>query len=183
MRRRVTKQQIALTIGLLALLVAAGYWWSPHIWWAYMVSRSGAKIAAVPISTLQAPGKTQDWFTCRIGPLEFQTPPEIAEEAERSVSKKDRTMISLKAPAVELLIFVPFREPAKAQPAPLVELADYLKLRPMQMIADSFRASTDDFRWTMSRAALQRFQMLLNVGLRYPQYSHSRGMKVESSSN
>lgn len=181
MRRRITKQQIALTIGLLTLLAAAGFWWSPHIWWAYNISRSGAKIAPVPVSPLQASGKTEGWFTCRIGALQFRAPPEIAEEAERSVAKKDKTMISLKAPSVELLIFVPFKAPEGARSPPLVEMADYLKLDPMHLIAESFGASTSDFRWTMSRAELQRHQILLNVGHLFPPYPHTRGTKVESS--
>jgi hypothetical protein len=90
-------------------------------------------------------------------------------------------MISLKVPSMELLIFVPVQAPADAPPPPIVEVADYLKLTPMQMIVDSFRASTDDFRWTMSRSALHRLQVLLNVGFLFPQYPHARGMKVESS--
>jgi len=176
MRRRATKKQIALTIGLLILLVAVGYWWAPHVWWAFMISRNGAKIPSIPISTLQAPGQTQGWFTCRIGPLSFKVPPEIAEEAERSVAKKNKSMISLKSPSLELMAFVPFQIPAGAQ-LPLMQMASHLKLSPMKMIADSFRASTDDFRWTMSHAELQRHQMMLNLGSMYP---HLRGTRVES---
>jgi hypothetical protein len=176
MRRRVTKQQIALTVGLLTVVVAAGYWWSPHIWWAYMVSRTGAKVPSIPVTTLQGAGQTQGWFTCTIGPLSFKLPPEIAEEADRSVAKKNKSMISLKTPAVELLVFVPYQAPAGAQP-PLLQMATQLHLSPMEMIVESFRASTDDFRWTMSRADLQRHQILLNLGYMYP---HLRGTKVES---
>jgi hypothetical protein len=172
----VTKQQIALTVGLLALLAGAGYWWWPHIYWAFLISRGGAKIPGIPISKLDAPGQTKGWFTCTIGPLSFKLPPEIAEEADRSVAKKNSSMISLKTSAVELLVFVPYRTPEGASP-PLVQLAAQLDLSPMELIVDGFRASTDDFRWTMSRAELRRHQTLLNLGYMYP---HVRGTKVES---
>jgi hypothetical protein len=176
MRRRVTKQQMALTIGLLALLVGAGYWWSPHVWWAFLISRSGAKIPSIPVATLQVPGQTQGWFTCRVGPLSFKLPPEIAEEAERSVAKKNKSMISLKTPSLEMMVLVPFQTPEGAQSL-VMQMATYLNRSPMELIADGFRASTDDFRWTMSHAELQRHQMLLNLGQWYP---HVRGTKVES---
>ena len=175
MRRRATKQQIALTIGLLAVLVGAGYWWAPHLWWTFLIARNGAKIPSIPVSALQAPGQTTGWFTCRIGPLTFKLPPEMAEEAERSVAKNKHT-IALKTPSVELLIFVPFKSPTDAQPD-LVQAAARLNRSPMQFIADGYRASTDDFRWTMSRAELLRHQTLLNLGFMYP---HAAGTKVES---
>jgi hypothetical protein len=176
MRRRATKQQIATTIGILTVLVAAGYWWSPHIWWAYMLSRNNAKVPRVPVSTLKAPGQTKGWFTCRVGAVSFKLPPEMAEDAERSVAKKANNMISLKTPTVELLVFIPFEAPAGTK-SQIVQIADYLNRSPMQLIADGFRASTDDFRWTMSRAELERHQILLNLGSMYP---HAPGMKVES---
>ena len=176
MRRPVTKKQIALTVGLLAVLAGAGYWWWPHIYWAFLISRGGAKIPSIPISTLEAPGQTKGWFTCTIGPLSFKLPPEIAEEADRSVARKNRSMVSLKTSSVELLVFVPYQPPAGAKP-PLVQLATQLNLSPMELVVAGFRASTDDFRWTMSHAELQRHQMLLNLGYMYP---HVRGTKVES---
>jgi hypothetical protein len=175
MRRRATKQQIALTIGLLTVLVAAGYWWAPHIWWAYQISRHGAKVPSIPVSALQAPGHTTGWFTARIGPLSFKLPPEIAEEAERSVGKT-RNTISLKTPSVELLIFVPFKSQTGAN-VDLVQAAARLNCSPTQFIAAGYRESTDDFRWTMSRDQLQRHQILLNLGYIYP---HNAGTKVES---
>lgn len=179
MRRPVTKKQIAVTVGVLTVLVAAGYWWSPHIWWAFLISRSGAKVNSIPVAALEAPRQTQGWFTCQIGPLSFKVPSEIAEEAERSIAKKNKSMISLKAPSVELLVHVPIQMPEKPQ-LPLVQLADYLKLSPVQLLADGYRASTADFRWTMSRAELERHQLLLNLGYRFPQYQHHRGTKVEA---
>src|SRR4029079_4448278 len=57
---------------------------------------------------------------------------------------------------------------------------NHLNREPMHLIADSFLASTDDFSWTMSRSELQRHQVLLNIGFLYPQYSHIRGVKVET---
>jgi hypothetical protein len=175
MRRRATKQQIALTIGLLAALIAAGYWWAPHMWWAYLIARRGAHVPSIPVSTLKAPGKTSGWFTCHIGALSLKLPPEMAEDAERSVAK-ERNAISLKTPSAELKIFVPFQAPQGVR-APLVEAAARLNQTPMQLIADGYRASTDDFRWTMSRTELQRHQFLLNLGVMYP---HVAGTKVES---
>ncbi len=97
MRRRATKQQIALTIGLLIVVVAAGFWWMPHIRWAFLISRNRARVPRIPVSVLQAPGKTNGWFTCRVGPLSFKLPPEMAEDAERSVAaKRTKNSISLK---------------------------------------------------------------------------------------
>ena len=175
MRRRATKQQIALTIGLLAVLVAAGSWWAPHIWWTFLIARNGAKIPSIPVSALNAPEQTTGWFTCRIGPLSFKLPPETAEEAERSVAK-NRNAINLKTPSLELTIFVPFKSSTGAQSA-LAQAAAQMNRSPMQFIADGYRASTDDFRWTMSRAELHRHQTLLNLGFMYP---HAAGAKVES---
>ena len=175
MRRRATKPQIALTIGLLAVLVAAGYWWAPHIWWKYLIARNGAKIPRVEVSALEAPGQTSGWFTCRIGALSFRLPPEMAEDAERSVAK-DRNAIILKTPSGELLIFFPFRA-RKGAETELVQVAARLNLSPVQFLADAYRASTDDFRWTMSHAELQRHQILLNVQFMYP---HTAGTKVET---
>lgn len=179
MRRPVTKKQIAVTVGLLTVLIAAGYWWSPHIWWAFQLSRSGAKVPSIAVTALGAPHEMQGWFTCRLGPLSFKLPPEIAEEAERSIARKNKSMISLKTPTVELLIHVPVRISEKTQP-PLVHMAESLNVSPVQMLVDGYRATTDDFRWTMSRAELQRHQMLLNLGYLFPQYQHHRGTKVES---
>lgn len=175
MRRRATKQQIAFTIGLLAVLAAAGYWWSPHLWWAYVIARNQAQIRSIPVSTLEAPGHTDGWFTARIGPLSFKLPPQVAEEAERALTK-ERNVISLKSPSGELQIFVPYQTPAGAM-SDVAQVAAQLNLSPLQFIADSYRTTTDDFRWTMSRAELSRHQVLLNLGHFYP---HVPGMKVET---
>src|SRR5579872_5081191 len=175
MRRRATKPQIALTIGLLTVLVAAGYWWAPHMWWAFLIARRGAQVPSIPVSALKAPGRTSGWFTCRMGALSFKLPPEMAEDAERSVAK-ERNTISLKTPDGELKVFVPYQTPAGIQPA-LVQAATQLNRTPMQLIADGYRASTDDFRWTMSRTELRRHQLLLNLGMMYP---HLAGTNVET---
>jgi hypothetical protein len=176
MRRRATKPQIALTIGLLTAMVAAGYWWFPHIWWSYVIARRGAKIRSVPVSALHAPGQTKGWFTCRAGALSFKLPPDMIDEAERSASKENNAII-IKTRSSE----VQFHVPAKAGPSPhpaLVEAAARLHRSPMQITAETYRASTDDFRWTMSRAELERHQMLVNLGLIF--YPHTAGIKVES---
>jgi hypothetical protein len=36
-------------------------------------------------------------------------------------------------------------------------------MSPMHLVVESFRASSDDFRWSMSRSELHRHQLLLNV--------------------
>ncbi len=180
MRRRVTKQQLAATIGVFAVLAAAGWWWSPHIVWKFMLSRNGAKVPSVPVTTLKAPGQTQGWMTCRAGALTFKLPKDFAESAERSISKKSQAMISFKTGDLEIVVHIPFKVPENAEPPPLVQMADFMKDSPIQMIAESYRTSTDDFRWTMSRDELRRHQMLVNLGFYYPQYQHARGVKAES---
>src|SRR5579872_1276575 len=173
MRRRPTKRQIAGSMCILAAVAAAGYWWSPHVWWAYIVARNHVTIPSVPVAELKAPGKTEGWYDCRIGPLSLKLPPELIEKADSSTAK---STIEFKGRDVELSIHIPYKVPETSRDS-LALIASELKLSPTRLIAESYRASTDDFRWTMSHRALRRHQILLSlVGL----FPHGMATSVET---
>ncbi len=45
----------------------------------------------------------------------------------------------------------------------LEKLAAEFQISPMALVVETFRTSSDDFRWTMSRSELRRHQILLNL--------------------
>src|SRR5216684_2238272 len=133
MRRRATKKQIVASMCLLAAVAGAGYWWWPHLWWSFLMSRNAVKIPSVPVSMLEAPGKTAGWYECRIGPLSLKLPPELAENAERSVNKMS---ISFTNSDQQMMVHVPHTMPPDHQ-AGLVQAADEFHESLMHLIADS----------------------------------------------
>jgi hypothetical protein len=50
-------------------------------------------------------------------------------------------------------------------------------MSPLRIVEESYRTSSDDFRWMMSRAELTRHQILLNMGRTYP---HALASAVET---
>jgi len=180
MRRRATKQQIAVSIGILVAVAAAGFWWAPHIHWVYTLSRQDVKIAPVAVKELKASGATDGWAKCRIGPLSFQLPADFAENAGRELGKSPGT-VTLTEGDLELTLFIPFRVPAD-QKTVLMAMADELHMSMHEMIVAAYRSSTDDFRWTMSRDELLRHQKLLSLS--QPNFfPHDRSVAVETESD
>src|SRR5258707_13483162 len=108
MQPRATKQQIAVSIGILALVAIAGFWWWPHIYWAYILSRRDVKVAPVVVKELKASGRTDGWATCRIGPLAFQLPADFAENASREIGKSAGT-VTLTEGDLEVNLFIPYK--------------------------------------------------------------------------
>ncbi len=79
MRKRATKQQIAVSISVLAVVIGAFIWWWPHLYWSFIIARGQVRVPSVPVSELKAPGKTEGWYECTIGPLQLKVPPKIVE--------------------------------------------------------------------------------------------------------
>src|SRR5258708_36919660 len=77
---------------------------------------------------------------------------------------------------LQVMVHVPHKMPSGHQ-AGLMQIADEFDESLMHLVADSYRASTDDFRWSMSRAELRRHQILLNLGAAFP---HSVASAVET---
>jgi hypothetical protein len=178
MRRRATKQQIAVAIGILMAVAAAGFWWWPHIQWAYIISRNDIKVQAVAVKELKASGSIDGWASCRIGPLSFQLPSELAENAQRDLGKSAGT-VTLTDGDLQLTFFVPVQMSAD-QKTSLMAFADEMHMSLLKMIVASYRSSTDDFRWTMSRDELRSHQRLLSLS--QPQFfPHERGVTVETA--
>ena len=176
MRQRATRGQILISIGLLAAVLLAGFWWWPHIVWSFQVARYGVKIPSVPVSQMRAPGKTADWSNCRLGPMSLKLPAQIAEEAERTAEKNQ---VVLTAGDQQIAINVPFRVPPKG-PNDLSSVAAQLNLTPMRLLEESYRASTDNFRWTMSRSELRRHQLLINLAAMFPHGGGRGASQVET---
>jgi len=174
MRKPATKKQIVTSLCLLAAVAAAGWWWWPHIHFRFQLARNNVHIRSLPVNDLQAPGKTAGWFDCRLGPVSLRLPPALAEKAERSV---DKNFINFTTPDQQLTVVLPTR----LNPAQLAEnqkTIDEFKLSPTRLVAESFRTGTDDFRWSMTRAELQRHQMLLGMGA--TAYPHAHVMAAET---
>jgi hypothetical protein len=178
MRTRATKQQIAVTIGLLIAVAAAGWWWSPHIYWSYLLSRNNYRMAPAQVVEMPTSRPAAGWFACRAGALSFKLPASMAEEAERALAKSPHAL-SITTPTHELTMSIPAEIPADARPN--IELfAARMKVTLMQLLAESYRTGTADFRWTMSRDELYRHQMLLDLSTLYP---HHQVLVVETRSN
>lgn len=163
MRKKATKQQIAVSFGILAVVALAVFWWWPHIYWSVQLSRNQLKIPKVPVTDLKAPDQTSGWYDCRIGPVSFKIPPHLAENAERTSTK---TSINFITPEQELTIHIPFRISAGSI-AEQGKLAAEMKLSPMKLLAQAYSAGTDDFRWTMSRDELRKHQLFLRLASYY----------------
>ncbi len=159
MRKRATKQQIVTSVTVLALVIAAIVWWWPHLNWAFVISRGQLQVPSVPVTQLKAPGKTAGWYDCTIGPLTLKLPPEVVDSAERSTGKSS---LNFTLNDQELAVHVPVRIPAEPEFG-LEKLADEFHLSPMGLVVETFRTSSNDFRWTMSRRELRRHQVLLNL--------------------
>lgn len=159
MRKRATKQQIVVSVCLLAAVAGAGIWWWPHLHWALIIARNQVRVPSVPVAELKAPGKTSGWYDCKIGPLSLKLPAEIVEKADRSVEKSALNFTTANA---ELAIHLPFQVPPDFQ-AEQAKLAADFNLTSMGLVVESFRASTDDFRWSMSRSDLRKHELLMNL--------------------
>jgi hypothetical protein len=122
------------------------------------------RIRSVPVTAMKAPGHTAGWYECRIGPLSLKMPPELAESADRALGKAS---IDFTDADMEMAIAVPFRNPPESQTG-AQQLAATFQMSPIRVLAESYRTSSDDFRWTMSKAELIRHQILLNMVGSYP---------------
>ncbi|MGE5194028.1 MAG: hypothetical protein ACM3U2_16150 [Deltaproteobacteria bacterium] len=174
MRKRATKQQIAASVGLLAAVAGAGYFWWPHIYFKFQLARNEVRIASVPVTELKAPGRTAGWADCRIGPVSLKLPSALAENADRSV---EQGTISFSTPGQQFSTNIPFRIDPQTR-AEHAKLADEFKMSPTRLIAESYRKGTDDFRWSMSREELRHLQVLLQMGV--SNFPHSHAMAVET---
>ena len=170
MRKRATTGQILGSLGLLAAVALAAVFWWPHIVYSFRIARYGVKIPGVPVTAMKAPGKTADWSSCRLGAMALKLPEDFVNEAERTVEKSE---IRLTTPELRVAINVPYRLPAPS-PGDLTSLAAELKVSPIRMLEESYRASTDDFRWSMSRSELKRLQVLLSLASMFP-HGEGRG--------
>jgi hypothetical protein len=92
-------------------------------------------------------------------------PPDLAESADRSVGKAS---INFTTADMEVAIIVPFRISAEGQSGAR-QMSATFHMSPIRIVAESYRASSDDFRWTMSHAELTRHQILVGyLGRTYP---------------
>jgi hypothetical protein len=170
MRKPASKKQIAITIGLLLALLAAGTWWAPHIQWAYLASRNGWKLDRVKVVEMPpAKPRTGAWFKCQASSVSFQLPPAMAEEAERTVAKAGQSLL-LTTETHTTTLFIPM-EIRPEEKSIVSHVASEFGMTPLQFVAESFRTSTDDFRWTMGRSELHRFRSLLGMSNLYPHYA------------
>lgn len=173
---RLAQQRIVATFSLLAILAVPVIWWWPHLEWKFFLSRNQVAVPGIPVSEMKAPGKTAGWYDCRIGPLALKLPPDLIEEADRSVGK---ATIDIKGSSMELSIHVPYKF-APGTEQSLMSMAAALHTSPARMIADSYRESTDAFRWSMSRDELKRHEVLLSLGMLFP---HHDAVAVETRFN
>jgi hypothetical protein len=138
------------------------------------LARYEVQVPRVAVAELKAPGQTAGWADCRIGPLSFKLPPELAEKAERSV---ENSSIVFSADDRQFSLDVPSR----INSATRVEhqnISAEFNLTPTGLITSSYRTSSDDFAWTMTHAELTRFQTRLQMALtRFP---HTNAMVVET---
>jgi hypothetical protein len=174
MRKRATKQQIAASIGLLAAVIGAGWFWWPHVRLRFQLARNEVRIPKVTVAGLQAPGRTAGWADCRIGPVSFKLPPELAEKAERSL---DKTSIVFSATDRQFTVDVPYRIKPEVR-SEHEKIAAEFGLTPIRLIVSSYRTGTDDFGWSMTHAELIRFQVLLRMAA--GSYPHTNAMSVET---
>jgi hypothetical protein len=174
MRKRATKQQIAASLGLLAAVVGAGYFWWPHVRLRFQLARNEVRVPSVAVAAMQAPGRTAGWADCRIGPLSFQLPPELAEKAERAI---DMSSVVFSATDRQFTAAVPFQTQPKDR-AEHEKIAAEFGLTPVRLIVSSYRTGTDDFGWTMTHAELLRFQVLLRMAT--GTFPHTNAMAVET---
>jgi hypothetical protein len=174
MRKRATKQQIAVSLGLLALIAGAAWFWWPHVYFRFQLERNEVHIPRVSVKQLTAPGKTDGWADCRIGPVSLKLPLELAEKGDRSVGKMT---IDLSTFDRILAVDVP-RRVGPNELAQRAKVIDEFQMSPARLIAESYRTGTDDFRWTMSHAELRRHQTLLSMGAN--NFPHSHVMTVET---
>jgi len=174
MRKRATKQQIITSLGLLAAVAAAGWWWWPHIHFRFQLARNNVHIRSVPVTDLKAPGQTAGWYDCRLGPVSLRLPLAFADKAERTV---DKAWLKFATPEQELAIVLPSKLTSE-QRAQNQKTIEVFKLSPTRLVAQSFRTGTDDFRWTMTRSELQRYQMLLRMKAVSLQQMHAMGVET-----
>jgi hypothetical protein len=174
MRKRATKQQVVVSLCVLAAVGGAGYFWWPHVHFRFQLARNEVRIPRIPVAEMKAPGKTTGWVACRIGPISLSLPPQILDKADREVGKGS---ISFTTPEQQLTVEIPFRLPPKTL-ADHAQLSADFHMSPMHLIAASYRAGTDDFHWFMSHDDLRRHQMLLSMGAH--NFPHSNAITVES---
>ena len=181
MRKKATRKQIITTIIVLVTIVGACVWWGPHAYWSYMISRHKFRLVPAKVTTMPAAEPGKNWLLCRAGGFSIRLPPVLAEEAERMASPEAENTDSVVLKKSNTIVMFKIPQKFTKDYRPLVEgLAAKYNMTPMEFIAESYRIGTDDFRWTMSHAALARHTYLVNMATQF--YPHQTVIGVETFS-
>jgi hypothetical protein len=124
---------------LLAAFLALFLWKGPHAYWRWWQRVPAVTVPTKPLLSSAAPRK--DWV-CQVGSVSIQ----LAPEWLRDVHKMDAGLRFQDGPR-QVLVVLP-QKPAE-------------ELSPCKLREAAYRASTDDFRWSMSLQELARLQTLL----------------------
>lgn len=142
----------------ICLFLLIAFW--PHLLWKLESAWLGCNdVRAVPTSEMADPPLPEDWKTCRFGPLEFSLPPELADRLEIRVNRSI-VMLVFDDGSRSIAMIVP--EAPQNRDTVFAALQDEygmpdegLQLSQMRLQLASYQASSDDFRWSMTRKELR----------------------------
>lgn len=159
--RRPRIRTVALSLVIVLSSAAVLCHFRYHLLWKYKSLTSLRTVRPIPVSPIPAVGPTSGWYRCRIGPLSLCIPADLIEHGERIsvfgglALKGDHLLIGMQAmPVLGNADFVKDVEKGFRLQFPRRKWESYAHLE-----AELFRASADDFRWSMSPDEVRDFTL------------------------
>ncbi len=143
---------VALTVCLWTLIVH----YHAHLRWRLVWACSGwNRVGAIPMHCMPDTPIEENWPRCRFGPLEFILPPEFVNRGEIETNDNGAIFLAFRDEFRSMMIVLPTT--AEDRERLFAELReDYAlpsegqRLSLTRLRPASYRASADDFRWSMT---------------------------------
>jgi len=157
-------RSLLLGVALFAILLSALLFLVPRLQWRLGgESQAFGNVRCVPTESMPVAETSRSLLRCRFGAIEFVLPPALAEGIQATEHVEDHVM--LRNGARTVLVFFPERTDGlknflKERTASCSELQE-LTVPELRLAA--YRASWEDFRWTMSGDEFQRHRCLVRL--------------------
>jgi hypothetical protein len=154
---------LIVAVGCLAFALVFYYRW--HLWWKMSAAWGSIEtVPAIPSSPMGEAGIPQEWLVCCFGVIQFALPPELAHGAE--VQKPGFPGLSFRDGLRSVLVMHPWpiemsTSDYLAKEFHMPEQGRGLSLTRLRYAC--YRASSDDFRWSMSAKEVQWLAWLMNM--------------------
>ena len=150
-RFRPSTRAVVVLITVLGVVASVVLYYRSHLFFRYEASRLGLHdVPAIPDRPMSDSPTPDGWLRCRVGPIEFSLPPELADN--RAAPNKGASFIKFEHGSRTVIVFLPT---VASDVADLLKTASDLSPQSQRFTVPQLRracyqASSDDFRWSMT---------------------------------